>query len=72
MPPGSPNPDPVKTKKCHFPHPFSDLEVVTKRNIRCLCEPSGVSGLTPQTVGCQITEERHNDMNPLDARSGLK
>ena len=22
--------------KCHFPHPFSDLEVVTKRNITCL------------------------------------
>ena len=23
-----------QTKKCHFPHPFSDLEVVTKCNIR--------------------------------------
>ena len=22
-----------QTKKCHFPHPFSDLEEVTKRNI---------------------------------------
>ena len=25
-----------QTKKCHFPHPFSDLEVVTKLNITCL------------------------------------
>ena len=25
-----------QTKKCQFPHPFSDLEEVTKRNIRCL------------------------------------
>ena len=25
-----------QTKKCQFPHPFSDLEEVTKRNITCL------------------------------------
>ena len=31
--PGSPNPEP---KKRHFPHPFSDPEVVTKRNVVCL------------------------------------
>ena len=24
MPPGSPNPDPISTKKCNFLHPFSD------------------------------------------------
>ena len=24
MPPGSPNPDPILTKKCNFLHPFSD------------------------------------------------
>ena len=33
MSPGSPNPEP---KKRHFPHPFSDPEVVTKRNVVCL------------------------------------
>ena len=25
-----------QTKKCYFPHPFSDLEMVTKHNITCL------------------------------------
>ena len=25
-----------QTKKCQFPHPFSDLEEATKRNITCL------------------------------------
>ena len=36
VPPGSPRRIQTlfQTKKCHFPHPFSDLEVVTKRNIR--------------------------------------
>ena len=36
MPPGSPRRIQTlfQTKKCRFPHPFSDLEVVTKRNIR--------------------------------------
>ena len=24
VPAGSPNPDPISEKKCHFPHPFSD------------------------------------------------
>ena len=24
VPPGSPNPDPISDKKCHFLHPFSD------------------------------------------------
>ena len=24
VPPGSPNPDPIQTLKCYFPHPFSD------------------------------------------------
>ena len=36
VPPGSPNPDPIWTKICHFPYSFLDLEVVTKRNITCL------------------------------------
>ena len=27
-----------QTTKCHFPHPFSELEVVTKRNIRVYIE----------------------------------
>ena len=31
--PGSQYSDLISDKKCHFPHPFSDLEVVTKRNI---------------------------------------
>ena len=36
-PPGSPNPGSIlDPKKCHFPHPFSVLEVVTKHNITCL------------------------------------
>ena len=25
VPPGSPNPDPIQTKKCDFPHPFTGL-----------------------------------------------
>ena len=29
-------PDLISDHKCHFPHPFSDLEEVIKRNIRCL------------------------------------
>ena len=36
VPPGSPNPDPISDQKMSFPPPFSDLEVVTKRNITCL------------------------------------
>ena len=28
--PGSPIPDPISDQKCHFPHPFSDLEEVAK------------------------------------------
>ena len=46
-PTGSPNPDPISDQKMSFstpvfkpglqnPYPFSDLEVVTKRNITCL------------------------------------
>ena len=27
---GSPIPDPISDQKCHFPHPFSDLEDVAK------------------------------------------
>ena len=34
-----------QTKKYHFPHPFSDLEVVTKRNITCLHETEIMSSL---------------------------
>ena len=34
--PGSQNPDPILDQKCHFSHWFSDLVVVTKRNITCL------------------------------------
>ena len=34
-----------QTKKYHFPHPFSDLEVVTKRNITCLHKTEIMSSL---------------------------
>ena len=34
-----------QTKKCHFPHPFSDLEVVTKLNITCLHKTKIMSSL---------------------------
>ena len=34
-----------QTKKCHFPHPFSDLEMVTKRNITCLHKTEIMSSL---------------------------
>ena len=37
--PGSQNPDPILDQKCHFSHWFSDLVVVTKRNITCLHKP---------------------------------
>ena len=37
VPPRSPNSDPISTKKCQFPHPFSDLEEVTKRNNLHVC-----------------------------------
>ena len=33
VPHGSPNSDPISEQKCHFPNPFSDPEVVSKRNI---------------------------------------
>ena len=29
-------PDLISDHKCHFPHPFSDLEEVIKRNLTCL------------------------------------
>ena len=34
-----------QTKKCYFPHPFSDLEMVTKRNITCLHKTEIMSSL---------------------------
>ena len=34
-----------QTKKYHFPHPFSDPEVVTKRNITCLHKTEIMSSL---------------------------
>ena len=34
-----------QTKKCYFPHPFSDLEMVTKRNITCLHKTKIMSSL---------------------------
>ena len=34
-----------QTKKCHFSHPFSDLEVVTKLNITCLHKTKIMSSL---------------------------
>ena len=34
-----------QTKKCHFPHPFLDLEMVTKRNITCLHKTEIMSSL---------------------------
>ena len=42
-----------QTKKCYFPHPFSDLEMVTKHNITCLHKTEIMSSLLrlkpPQT-----------------------
>ena len=43
--PGSQNPDPILDQKCHFSHWFSDLVVVTKRNITCLHKPEIMSSL---------------------------
>ena len=43
--PGSQNPDPILDQKCHFSHWFSDLVVVTKRNITCLNKPEIMSTL---------------------------
>ena len=34
-----------QTKKCYFPHPFSDLEMVTKHNITCLHKTEIMSSL---------------------------
>ena len=34
-----------QTKKCHFPHPFSDPEVVSKRNITSLHKTEIISSL---------------------------
>ena len=43
--PGSQNLDPNLDQKCHFSHWFSDLVVVTKRNITCLHKPEITSSL---------------------------
>ena len=43
--PGSQNPDPNLDQKCHFSNWFSDLVVVTKRNITCLHKPEITSSL---------------------------
>ena len=45
VPPGSSNPDPISDQKMSFSHPFSDLEVVTKRNITCLRKTEIMSSL---------------------------
>ena len=46
VPPGSPNPDPILDQKTViFPHPSSDPEVVTKRNITCLQKAEIMSSL---------------------------
>ena len=34
-----------QTKQCYFPHPFSDLEMVTKHNITCLHKTEIMSSL---------------------------
>ena len=34
-----------QTKKCYFPYPFSDLEMVTKHNITCLHKTEIMSSL---------------------------
>ena len=45
VPHGSPNSDPISEQKCHFPHPFSDPEVVAKRNITSLHKTEIMSSL---------------------------
>ena len=35
----------LQTKKCHFPHPVSDMEVLTKLNITCLRKTEIMSSL---------------------------
>ena len=45
VPPGSQNPGPILDQKMSFPHWFSDLEVVTKRNITCSHKPEIMSPL---------------------------
>ena len=45
VPPGSPNPDPTSDQKISFSIPFSDPEVVTKRNITCLHKTEIMSSL---------------------------
>ena len=61
--PGSPNTDPqFQAKKIHFPHPFSDLEVVTKSNITCLHKTEVMSSLRIKSIS----------NSPITLNPGLK
>ena len=51
-----------RQKKIHFPHPFSDLEVVTKSNITCLHKTEVMSSLLIKSIS----------NSPITLNPGLK
>ena len=48
-----------ETKRCHFPHPFSGLEVVTKRTIHVLLLTEIMSSLTNTSKHYRSSLENH-------------